>query len=385
MTTPNSGITVFGPGPHSVTCGDNESLLQAWLRQGIAAKFSCRGGSCHTCMLRCVSGTLPPRAQHGIAPHLQEKGYFLPCLCQPTSPLSVAPVCVEDFITNGVIESLDATAEGWLLRLEPCTQYAAEPGQYTCVRGLAQSLSDSDWITPWKIVNRQEEDFYLHLLLSKDSPLAAGIAQLQVHSTVQLRPARTEAQCPPSGGAAPSNGADLWTSLDQGDKVRAVLEDFYARVYADPLLEPYFRGVTRERLIGKQYSFLCDELTGSHVYFGDNMRNTHHWMVIPNSVFAHRQQLLRAVLQAQQLQPWQIEQWLALEERHRADIVKDTPLARQFAGLSLPWDGYQEEVLSCGAVCDHCAQVVDSGETVLYHLRLGTISCARCRHSVSID
>jgi len=388
--------TVSGPEGQTVTCRADETLLDAWLRSGVAAQFSCRGGSCHTCMLRCVKGELPERAQQGVPEHLRQQGYFLPCLCVPVSPLQVGPVRPDDFITDCVIESHERSADGWLLRLEPVTRYPAQPGQFTCVRlpGVADA-AHTGWLSPWRITNRQEEDFYLHLLLPlpAGSPPPAGLADWSPGSTVQLRPARAQAAHPDaapaaepttnSASSAPHAAApDLWAELGHGSVVRAVLQDFYTRVYADPVLAPFFRNVTQERVVGKQYAFLHDEMTGHRVdYFGDSMKNVHHWMVITEAVFEHRQRLMETVLREHQLTESQVARWMHFEERHRSDIVKDAPWPREFGGQVLPVDGYEEETLSCGAMCDHCGREIHPGEVVLYHVRLGTISCDRCRTS----
>ena len=384
-------VTVYGPGDQHASCRSDETLLDAWQRQGIAAKFSCRGGSCHSCMLRCVAGTLPERAQLGVPAHLQKKGYFLPCLCIPTESIQLADVCPQDFITHCVVESSQQSAEGWILHLEPITRFNAEPGQYTCVRvareggGMAVTETDQadDWVTPWRITNRQDEDFYLHLLLelAPQSAVPEAIRSLQVGDSLQLRPSRTEAilAAPtPTQESAPI-APDLWVELGNGAKVRAALVDFYDRVYEDSVLAPFFRGITKERLTGKQYAFLHDEMTGGHDYFGDNMSNTHHWMVISDAVFEHRQRLMVTVLHDHGLSESQIERWMHYEERHRGDIVKDSPRDRLFEGQVMPVEGYEEETLSCGAMCDHCGRELHPGEVVLYHVRLGNISCSQCR------
>ena len=396
---PTTPITVSGPEGQTVACRTDETLLDAWLRSGVAAQFSCRGGSCHTCMLRCVEGELPERAQLGVPEHLRQQGYFLPCLCVPTSTLQVGPVRPDDFITDCVIESSEAQADGWLLRLEPMTRYPAEPGQYTCVRIGDSSAATSDWFSPWRVTNRQEEDFYLHLLLELLAGAAppAELTSLSAGSMVQLRPTRAQATHPDSATAAPIPTAtpaasptphaaapDLWAELGHGSVVRAVLQDFYTRVYADPVLAPFFRNVTQERVVGKQYAFLHDEMIGQRAdYFGDSMKNVHHWMVITDAVFDHRQRLMETVLREHQLSESQIARWMHFEERHRGDIVKDAPWQREFGGQIMPVDGYEEETLSCGAMCDHCGREVHAGEVVLYHVRLGTISCDHCRASAT--
>lgn len=390
MIPPSSPCTVQGPGTTTVTCNPGETLLDAWLRQGVAARFSCRGGSCHTCMLRCVAGNLPERAQEGIPAGLREKGYFLPCLCIPTGPLELAPVVPDDFITDCVVDSHERVPEGWLLRLEPVTAYLAEPGQYTCVRLASASAADArtpaPWITPWRIENRQEEDFYLHVLLGlpPEAPTPKDLEGLAPGMTIQLRPARTQADRETELKEDEQTAVDLWSELSDGAKVREALEDFYNRVYEDTRLAPFFRGVTKERLVGKQYAFLHDEMHGSRsAYFGDNMRNTHHWMVIPDDLFDHRQRLMVTVLQDHGLSERQIARWMRFEERHRHDIVKHAPWERMFGDQVMPADGYERETLSCGAMCDHCGREIQPGESVLYHVRLGSISCSHCQRGAT--
>ena len=298
--------------------------------------------------------------------------------------MEVAAAVSDDFITDCVVESQERTPEGWLIRLEPITAYPAEPGQFTCLRiaSLTEPEAPQPWITPWRINNRQEEDFYLHLLLAlpADGAPPPALADLTPGATVQLRPARKQADRKTGAAQQPQTAPDLWAELRDGATVREALQDFYNRVYADTRLAPFFRGVTKERLVGKQYAFLHDEMKGRRsAYFGDNMRNTHHWMVIPDDLFDHRQRLMVDVLRDHGLTEAQITRWMNFEERHRPDIVKDAPWERMFGDQPMPADGYERETLSCGAMCDHCGREIQPGESVLYHVRLGSISCSHCQ------
>lgn len=182
----------------------------------------------------------------------------------------------------------------------------------------------------------------------------------------------------PVRAQAPQPDEALWRELGNGTRVRQVLEAFYARVYADPRLAPFFDGVTIDRSIDKQYSFLRQLMTGEKVYFGDRPRNAHHWMVIDDALFDHRQQMMREQLLAAGLTAGQVARWLRLEEHYRPDIVKDRPWPRVVQGQPQPLDGYAREVLGEGSVCDHCGSAVEAGVEVAYHLRLGTISCPQC-------
>lgn len=275
-----------------------ETVLDACLRLGLDMPFSCRGGSCHTCMMQSTGGPVPERAQRGLAQVQKELGLFLPCVCYPEADMRVAPK-----------------------PLAPPTPHTAQS-------------------TP-----------------------ASGQG-----------PRTTEVPSPPQDPA-------LWAELGHGQRVRQVLDAFYAKVFADALLAPYFHNTTPDHVAGKQYAFLYEAMTGEDVYFGDNPLNAHHWMVISDALFDHRQRLMIETLEEHGLSDDQIRRWTAFEEPYRPDIVKEQATARHSQGhiASRP-EGFAEEVLAVGSMCDHCGAEIAAGTPVLYHQRLGTISCAACRH-----
>ncbi|MDP2341831.1 MAG: group 1 truncated hemoglobin [Deltaproteobacteria bacterium] len=172
----------------------------------------------------------------------------------------------------------------------------------------------------------------------------------------------------------------LWAALEQGAGLRRILEDFYGRVYEDLLLAHFFHGVTKERAIDKQYSFLMEIFTGERVYFGDRPRNAHHWMVISDALFDHREALMEQCLRRAGLADHHVKAWLAVEGVFRKQIVKEAPVARRMGGLELPLDGWEDVKLTSGGVCDGCARVIDIGATARAHVRTGRTLCAACPH-----
>lgn len=72
-------------------CRDDETVLDAMLRQGVDFPFSCRSGVCRVCMHRAESGRLPPESQKGLDAGQQEEGLFLPCRCRPVDDLEMVP------------------------------------------------------------------------------------------------------------------------------------------------------------------------------------------------------------------------------------------------------------------------------------------------------
>ena len=185
-----------------------------------------------------------------------------------------------------------------------------------------------------------------------------------------------------TSGRAPSPPTEpdheMWDALDRGERLNAILTEFYTNVFEDPVLAPYFRGITKDRLIGQVFSFMRDVFTGEKHYFGLRPRTSHHWMVISDEIFDHREQLMEASLRRHGLPEHLIQRWRRFEESFRTDIVKATPWKLVVDGIERPLDGFGELDLSVGTICDGCQRAVESGERVRYHLRLGLTYCTDC-------
>ena len=170
----------------------------------------------------------------------------------------------------------------------------------------------------------------------------------------------------------------LWDALDRGPGLRAILEAFYAQVYADPRLGPFFHGVTQERAVDKQYGFLAEIFTGERMYFGDRPRNAHHWMVISDELFDYRERLFEACVRERGLAEEHVAAWLAVHQMFRKQIVKDQPFPRRMAGVEMPLDGWAKETMAASGMCDGCQGEVAVGAVVTWHRRRGTTYCERC-------
>jgi truncated hemoglobin YjbI len=170
----------------------------------------------------------------------------------------------------------------------------------------------------------------------------------------------------------------MWGALQSGDGLSEILLDFYSRVYDDPRLAPFFEGVTRARAIEKQYQFLRQIFTGEPVYFGDRPRNAHHWMVISDELFDHREALMETCLRRYGLADHLVTRWRTVEEAFRKQIVKAEPRGKRIGGVELPFEGYEPICFSVGFVCDGCAGPVEQGAIARYHVRTGRTYCSRC-------
>lgn len=184
----------------------------------------------------------------------------------------------------------------------------------------------------------------------------------------------------------PPPDPELWTALREGELLTEVLTDFYTRVYQDARLASFFEGVTRQRLIEKQFLFTRQILTGEKIYFGDRPRNTHHWMVISDDLFDYRDEIMLTCLRKHGLPEPMIQRFREMEAFYRPDIVKSAPFARVMGEVELPFEGFGEITMDVGTLCDTCEREVAVGEKVIYHVRLGKIYCSDCssQHEVSI-
>ncbi len=170
----------------------------------------------------------------------------------------------------------------------------------------------------------------------------------------------------------------MWKALEQGVLLNKILSDFYALVFDDPKLSPFFKNSTLQRSTEKVYLFLKAIFTGEKCYFGERPRNAHNWMIISNELFDYRSHLLRGVLEKNGLTEELIVQWLAVDEVYRKQIIKTQAIVKKIDGIELAMTGYQTDILESGTICDKCECGIDAGSEVSYHLRTGKTYCKTC-------
>jgi NAD(P)H-flavin reductase/truncated hemoglobin YjbI len=509
------------------SCREGESILDAFLRQGVILPFSCRSGVCQVCLQRGVNGEPPKGSQKGLKGSLIAKNYFLPCVCRPDRDMEFAAPSDDDLYFAAVVTAKEQLAKDvFRIQLEPMLEFNYRSGQFINLRrsdGVSRSYSlasvpgedcflelhvrrmphgaMSNWIIDELEVNSEidiqgpngscfyasqnpdrnlllagtgtglapligivrtalasghtgqihlyhgsstREGLYLvaelrelahktsnfhympcvsgetvhepfrqgrvhaiafarhetlegwHVHAAGNPGMVDSAAALAVKAGVgpaalftdafvmkdlrsEPRPASVE-----SSAASDSDNREfppdpeMWAALKEGEAMMAILTDFYTRAFDDPVLSPYFAGVTRQRLIEKVYSFMRQIFTGEKLYFGDRPRNAHHWMVISDEVFDYREELLASCMRRHGLARRLIERWQAIEESYRGGIVKAKPFGRVTGGVEHPVEGFGNIVLEVGALCDSCSRVLEPGEEVRYHLRLGHIYCSAC-------
>ena len=113
---------------HNIPVQEQEYLLNALERAGIAIPNSCRAGLCHCCLVELKNGNVSRNAQLGLTENQKRLNYVLSCLCRPENDLEIglldnnqrhpATLIEKHFINHGVMIARFKANIDWL------------PGQY---------------------------------------------------------------------------------------------------------------------------------------------------------------------------------------------------------------------------------------------------------------
>ncbi|ANC04767.1 iron-sulfur-binding ferredoxin reductase [Pseudomonas putida] len=112
----------------SVPTGSN--LLDALNGAGLNVPYSCRAGSCHACLVRCVDGEPQDARPEALPDDKREQGWRLACQCRVAGDMRVA---VFDPLTDGLpakVIEVDWLGDVLRLRLRPERGLRYRAGQH---------------------------------------------------------------------------------------------------------------------------------------------------------------------------------------------------------------------------------------------------------------
>lgn len=176
----------------------------------------------------------------------------------------------------------------------------------------------------------------------------------------------------------PGPDLELLGRLEKDDLLNKVLKSFYDDVYNDDLLRPYFKSVSKDWVIQKQYAFLYMLFSGKEIYMGERTRNAHHWMVISDELFDYREDLIEKHMIKHGLELKFRKRWRDYHEFFRSRMVKSRPWKKIWDNHHYPLEGIEEFLVETGAICDACTKEIEAGSHAKYHVRLGEVYCNAC-------
>jgi hemoglobin len=116
----------------------------------------------------------------------------------------------------------------------------------------------------------------------------------------------------------------LYDNVGGAPGVRAVLDAFYSRALADPVLSRFFLGVDIERLKTSEERFYATALGGGGSYAGRSLEDAHtraRQRGMKGPVFDHFLIVFERVLVDRGMEAGTIGEWLAVLEGARARIL----------------------------------------------------------------
>ncbi|MDA1343742.1 MAG: FAD-binding oxidoreductase [Proteobacteria bacterium] len=84
-------------------CQPGETVLDTLLRENINLSYTCKKGTCHSCLARSANAAPPAAAQAGLKNTLITQNYFLACQCYPEQDMHIRLPDQSEFYTDGTV------------------------------------------------------------------------------------------------------------------------------------------------------------------------------------------------------------------------------------------------------------------------------------------
>jgi NAD(P)H-flavin reductase/ferredoxin len=147
------------------TVAPGSNLLDSLNQAGVAVPYSCRAGSCHACLVRCVDGEPADAQPQALDPGKHQQGWRLACQCRVVGDLTVQAF---DPLRDGspaVVSGCDwLSATVLRLRLEPARPLRYRAGQHLVL------WTASGVARPYSLASLPGEDPFLEFHLDCRQP-----------------------------------------------------------------------------------------------------------------------------------------------------------------------------------------------------------------------
>lgn len=173
---------------HVYQVDDFDTVLNTLLKNGHAIPNFCRGGICHSCMMKAEEGTPLPFTQIGLKDELVDENYFLTCQCAVYAPMTirrpdkdkrtrfVAMVREKQPLSDNVVK----------ISLSPEHEFVYQAGQYTTLINV-DGVSDD---FPIASVHGDGKLMEFHIVDDPQKPLNQYIiSELEVGDGLEIQTA----------------------------------------------------------------------------------------------------------------------------------------------------------------------------------------------------
>lgn len=169
-------------GDRSFQVTAQSNLLDALLGNGVSVPYSCRSGSCHACLVRCLCGEPQDRLPEALPAERRAEGWRLACQCQVLDDLQVEPFDPQRDGMPAEVLSADWLSPRVLrLRLQPSRPLRYRPGQHLV-------LWCGKVARPYSLASVPAEDNWLefHIDCGHSGAFADAARSLAVGDTLRL-------------------------------------------------------------------------------------------------------------------------------------------------------------------------------------------------------
>lgn len=115
--------------------------------------------------------------------------------------------------------------------------------------------------------------------------------------------------------------ASGWDRIGGEPALRAIVDDFVARMFADPMIGFFFRDATQKRIAELEYQHAAEWLGGPVKYKGRPLDQAHAKHRIQGGQFDRRREILRQTLLRHGVPDDLVTAWLAHVDSLRAQIT----------------------------------------------------------------
>lgn len=147
------------------TVPEHANVLDSLNQAGIAVPYSCRAGSCHACLVRCVQGEPADLKPEALSRTQREQGWRLACQCQVVDDLHIEVFDPRRDGVPGEVLSVDWLSPRVLrLRLTPQRPLRYRAGQHLVL------WADNHIARPYSLASLPDEDRFLEFHLDCAHP-----------------------------------------------------------------------------------------------------------------------------------------------------------------------------------------------------------------------